>query len=108
VSTTLLSDVDRAALNVIVANGTDLTGIAGETAIALVNAGYTKSVAVDALSLTASTVVYYRPGFNEAAVSVAAELELSDSRVQALPADAVTGQDQLGDVIVVIGTDFPR
>lgn len=105
-STTTVPDLDRAAVRIIVANGSNLPGVAGDTTNTLVAAGFTNSQPVDALSTIATTATFYRPGFKDAAEAVAATLGLAASTVKVWPAGPVTGVDASGDVTVALGADF--
>ncbi|CAN5449039.1 hypothetical protein BH10ACT2_BH10ACT2_21050 [soil metagenome] len=99
-------DLDRASVRVIVANGTDAAGVAADTALKLEAAGFANCEPVDALDVIATTNVYYRSGFKDAALAVAAELELDDLVVRPLSDELVSASDEGGDVIVALGTDF--
>ena len=98
--------LDPANLRLLVANGSNRSGIARSTAEVLIELGYLKASAVDALDPTDTTAVYFRDGFEAAAAAVAADLNLTPDRVDTLPAQAVTDDDTLGDVLVVIGADY--
>lgn len=98
--------LDPANLRLLVANGSNRPGIAGSTADLLIELGYLKVSAVDALDPTDTTTVYFRDGFKTVATVVAADLNLAPDRIATLPAQAVTDDDTLGDVLVVIGADY--
>ena len=98
--------LDPANVRLLVANGSNRPGIARSTADVLIEQGYLKALAVDALDPTDTTAVYFRDGFEAAAAAVAADLNLTLDRVDTLPAQAVTDDDTLGDVLVVIGADY--
>jgi len=99
--------IDRTAVRVLVANAAGRAGIARDTADVLVTAGFTDSTPIDALRDSPTTAVYARPGFEAEAAAVAAALGLASATVQALGPTASTTDDSAGDVIVVIGGDFP-
>lgn len=106
-STSTALSFDPGTLQVVVANGTDIAGIASATADALVAAGFSETRAVDSTAAIAVTVVFARRGFEAAALAVAAELGLDATAVLALPNTPVTTDDAAADVIVAIGDDFP-
>lgn len=105
---TTVARVDRSAVRVLVANAANRTGIASSTADLLIAAGFTDSTPKNALNVAAVSVVHARPGFEAAAAEVAATLGLAATSVRPLDAKALTTDDGSGDVIAVIGVDFPR
>lgn len=106
-TTTLPASPDRAAVRLVVANATDRSGIAGDTARRLRTIGYTQVRNTDALVPLAETAVFARPGFEAAGEQVAADLGFGPERVQALADTAITSIDAAGDVIVALGADGP-
>ncbi|MCY7300584.1 MAG: LytR C-terminal domain-containing protein, partial [Ilumatobacteraceae bacterium] len=100
--------LNRSAVRVLVVNAANRTGIASSTADVIIAAGFTDSTPVDALNNAAVSVVYARPGFEAAAAEVAATVGLAATTVRQLDTTAITRDDGSGDVIVLIGVDFPR
>jgi hypothetical protein len=101
---------DPASVSVVVLNGVDVTKpIAGTAAKALSTAGYANSTAKDATTTVSSSVVYFQPGFNDDAVSIAAALGLPASSAQPLssPPPAALGTTVDAYVTVLIGPDAP-
>ncbi len=107
--TTTVPTTDRAPsqVKVVVANGSEVSGLAGKTGQFLAQQGYSNSLAVDALSQVSVTTVYYSPGFESSAQAVARLLGLSSAQVQPLPNGSELTKDQPSDagVIVVTGPE---
>ena len=107
--TTTVPTTDRAPsqVKVVVANGSEVSGLAGKTGQFLAQQGYSNSIAVDALSQVSVTTVYYSPGFESSAQAVARLLGLSSAQVQPLPDGSELTKDQPTDagVIVVTGPE---
>lgn len=108
-STTAAPTTDRPpqSVTVVVANGSGVSGLAGKTAGFLAQAGYVESIATDAESQVAESVVYFAPGFEASAAAIARLLALPENRVQALPPGAKLAGNQPTDagVIAVIAAD---
>ena len=96
---------DPAAVQVLAVNGTRREGIATRTADRLKAAGFTQSAPTDSLDPIEVTAVYYRDGFLPAATSVALALGLDPAGVVPY-GQAISADDDGGDVIVAIGNDF--
>lgn len=106
-TTTVATDLDaaaRAAVFVVVANASAVSGVAGDNAVILNEAGFTNTQTTDAAPAP-TTVVYSKPGSELAAGLVADALVLPRDVVLPFPADAVTTLDADADVLVLIGAD---
>jgi len=105
-TTTAASAFDKAAVRVVIANATTRQLVARATADKLIAAGFIDTHPVNALRSLLESVVYVRPGFEQAAASIAKQLALDPAIVQPLTTGPVTAADDRGDVIVVLGKDF--
>lgn len=106
-TTTTVADLDaaaRAEVFVVVANATAVSGVAGENATILNDAGFTNTQTTDAAPLP-ETVVYTKPGSEVAAGLVADALVLPREIVQPYPGATLTAFDDDADVIVLVGAD---
>jgi hypothetical protein len=105
-TTTAASAFDKSAVRVVIANATTRQLVARATADKLIAAGFTDTHPVNALRSLLESVVYVRPGFEQAAAAVAKQIALDPAIVQPLTTGQVTAADDRGDVIVVLGKDF--
>jgi hypothetical protein len=55
-----------------------------------------------------ATIIYVRPGFEREADVLAQDLQTPDAVITALPTTPVTANDELGDLVVVLGPDAQR
>ena len=96
-----------ADVTVLVANGTDIKGLAGATATALKAIGYNTLSPSDTSRTVDVTKVQYSAGFEAEGRAVATSLQLPPTAVEAsTPANAPPVADTLGaNVIVVLGAD---
>jgi hypothetical protein len=64
----------------------------------------------DSLQKVAATTIYYRPGFDDEAAVVAADILVPNAIIEPLPSNAppITSSDDAADVIVLLGPDAPR
>ncbi|MCU1360609.1 MAG: hypothetical protein JWN99_1898 [Ilumatobacteraceae bacterium] len=99
--------LDRPDVRLVIANGDGRFNLAGRNGDRLRAVGYTQIDLEDAGKVTA-TVLYYRPGFDDEAAIVAADLTVPGAQLQPLPDTPITSNDALGDIIVVLGPDAPR
>jgi hypothetical protein len=103
------NDVDRSTMRLVIANadGRDLApGIADQ----LFGKGYEKITVATANDTVQFTTIYYRDGFNASASLVGLDLDLEDATLLEYPVDAanpLTSYDDLGDVIILLGSDIP-
>jgi hypothetical protein len=79
------STVAPASLKVVALNGAGINGYAGAAQQFLSVAGYTDTSAATAANQTATTVIYYAPGFDADAAAIASLFGLEISAVQPLP-----------------------
>ncbi len=97
-------------VTVLVANGTDIRGLAGATAAALKAIGYNTLSPTDTNSPVEVTKVQFSAGFEAEARAVATSLQLPATAVEAAtPANAPPVDDTLGaNVVVLVGADVSR
>jgi len=96
----------RADIRVAVANGANRQGLASKVGKALTDAGWTSLQATNARRSSATSVVYFRAGFEAAAARVVADLGQA-LPVEALPAASVSANDAQSDVVVLLGANYP-
>ena len=88
------------------ANGTQTNGLAAHYSTVIGGGGWNMGTPIDASTSEATSAVYYAPGFQQQAASIATAIGLKPSQVlpltAALPVSGVTGTD----VVVVIGQDL--
>jgi hypothetical protein len=100
--------VPPAQLGVLVANGSSIRGLAGQTADQLKAAGYTQAAATDATQNVSSTLVYFVEGFEADAQVVSTTIGLPAERgVQAMPGAPPVASLGEAKVLVVLGPDAP-
>lgn len=99
-----------ADVTVLVANGTDIRGLAGATATALKGIGYNTLSPTDTTRPVDATKVLFSDGFEAEARAVATSLQLPPTAVEAsTPANPPPIADTLGaNVIVLLGGDVSR
>ncbi|MDP8937427.1 MAG: LytR C-terminal domain-containing protein [Actinomycetota bacterium] len=99
-----------ADVTVLVANGTDIRGLAGATATALKGIGYNTLSPTDTSRPVEATKVLFSDGFEAEARAVATSLQLPPTAVEAsTPASPPPIADTLGaNVIVLLGGDVSR
>ncbi len=97
-------------VTVLVANGTDIRGLAGATATALKGIGYNTLAPTDTTGPVDATKVLFSPGFEAEARQVATSLQLPPTVVEApSSANPPPIADTLGaNVIVLLGADVSR
>jgi hypothetical protein len=101
---------DPALVKVLVLNGSGKSGVAKTAADQLKAANYTTLEPSNAKGGTVTaSIVYFVPGYDADAQTIAAKLGLPASAVQPLPTPppAAVGDPQDANVVVVIGTDAP-
>lgn len=94
-------------VTVLVANGSGVTGLAGQTSATLEADGYQVLSPTDALATAPVTTVYFTENFEAAARSVAEALGLPESAVVPLATPSPVADIATADVVVVLGADFP-
>jgi len=100
--------LDRSQVRLVLANGDGRYNLVGRNVDRLTPLGYTTIDQTDALRSVDRTVLYVRPGFEDEAVRLAADLLVPGALIEPLPAEPVTINDDLGDIIVVLGPDAVR
>ena len=95
-------------MRLVVANGDGRFNLAGANGNRLKKAGYVTIDLADVPTGSDPTVLYYRPGFDDEAAIVAADLLVPGALLQPLPDTPITVNDELGDIIVVLGPDALR
>lgn len=98
-----------AQLKIIVANGSNVKGVAKKAKDQLAAAGYSLSTAVDASASVPNSIVYYVAGADADARAVAQAIGLSPDLVALMPTSPPIKQ-QLGDakILVVLSSDSPQ
>jgi hypothetical protein len=91
---------------VVVANATNIAGVAARTADRLRTLGYVDPVAADAAADRIDTVIYYIDGRHGEAVRLARQLDLDRQRVHARPGAALTVNDDAGELWLLVGEDW--
>jgi hypothetical protein len=93
-------------VSVVVANGTNTTGLAAHFSSVLGGSGWAMKPAANASAPQTSSAVYYAPGEQAAANEIANAIGVKKTQVlpvtSSVPVAAVTGID----VVVVIGQDL--
>jgi hypothetical protein len=99
-----------AEVKVLSANGTKVNGAAGRTRDALKALGYNVLSPIETKRPVEASVVFFTPGFDREAQTVAQALKLQPTSVQPLPAaDALPVSDLRGaNVLAVVGPDLAR
>ncbi len=100
--------LDRAQVRLVLANGDGRYNLVGRNVDRLTPLGYTTIDQTDAPRKVERTVLYIRPGFDDEAVRLAADLLVPGALIEQLSDQPVTINDQLGDIIVVLGPDAVR
>lgn len=100
--------LDRSQVRLVLANGDGRYNLVGRNVDRLTPLGYTTIDQTDAPRPFDRTVLYIRPGFEDEAARLAADLLVPGSLIEPLPAEPVTINDDLGDIIVVLGPDAVR
>jgi hypothetical protein len=103
-NTTSTTAVDPAAVHVLVANGSGVSGAASKTSQVLAGKQYPTPATGNA-SPTTTTAVYYLPGHQAEAKLVAQSLDLPAAVVQPMPNPKPVSDMQGSTVLVVIGSD---
>lgn len=88
---------------VLVANGTSVAKGATNLSNALKPLGYKLLAPVDTTSAATGSAVYFAPGYDQAAASLAQLMKLSPSSVQPLPSSLPVASVSGADVVVVEG-----
>ena len=107
-TTTSVTQITRAPkdVTVVVLNGTDADGIAGKYTTQLQALNFTMEKAADSASNVNDTVVYYKPGYQNEARSIATAMKLESTAVQAIPTDSPAPDASKAQIVVVVGADL--
>ena len=104
-STTTGPTTPPAKVTVLVANGSTVSGEATRITAQLHAAGWDTLPPVNSATNVSSSTVYYAPGFQPSATSIAASLGVPASQVQPLSSSVPVSSVAGADVVVVIGPD---
>ncbi|MEK7422522.1 MAG: LytR C-terminal domain-containing protein [Actinomycetota bacterium] len=107
-STQVSGSLDRSEVRLVLANGDGRFNLATANANRLVAAGYVQIDETDVSDRVEATIIYFRPGFDDEATRVAEDLGIPAALTRSLPSTPVTINDELGDIIVVLGPDALR
>ena len=104
-TTTVAAAFDRGFVRVVVANGARRSGLAQTVAARIANLGYISVKPATADQRVDTTIIYFQPGFADAARQLAVDLGLPEAKITALTDTRLTSVDGDGDVIVVLAGD---
>lgn len=104
-STTTGATTPPSHVTVLVANGSTVSGEATRISTQLHTAGWDTLPPVNTATNVSSSTVYYAPGFQASATSIASSLGVPAARVQPLSASVPVSSVAGADVVVVIGPD---
>jgi hypothetical protein len=96
---------DRADVRLVVANGDGRFNLVGANVTRLRALGYVTIDETDVNVRPPSTIIYVRPGFEREADVLAQDLKTPGAVITDLPDTPVTVNDELGDLVVVLGPD---
>jgi hypothetical protein len=105
-TTTAAPTVPPAQVKALVANGTQVSGLAGRVASKLQSGGYDVLSPVNATQQVSSSAVYYSSGSSAGAAEVASALGLSSAAVHPLPSSPPVSSLDGAAVVVVAGPDL--
>ncbi len=105
-----VTSVPPAALKVVALNGAGVNGYAGQAQQFLSIAGYTSTTAATAATPSETTIVYYAPGFEADAQSIATLFGLDPSAAQPFPEGTELATDSADlpldtNIAIVLGPD---
>lgn len=107
-ATTVAPVRDRADVRLVVANGDGRFNLVGANVARLRVLGYVTIDETDVNVRPPATIIYVRPGFEREAAVLAQDLKTLGAVITPLPATPVTVNDELGDLVVVLGPDAQR
>lgn len=99
---------DRSEVRLVLANGDGRARLASINADRMLAAGYTQIEVADVATRNDVTQIYYRPGFEVAALRMRDDLQTPNAAIAVLAAQPITDIDAAGDLIVVLGPDALR
>ncbi len=103
---TTTTTIPPSSVAVLVANGTQVNGLAGRTTTTLKSAGWGTLPAVNATAQVSKTMVYYVAGFQQPAAAVASALGLPSDVVAPYASGVPVGTVGSAKVVVVAGPDL--
>lgn len=98
----------RQDVRLVLANGDGRFNLVGRNADRLLALGYTTIDQTDVGARPATTIIYFRQGFEDEAAILAVDLQTPGAAITPLPDTPVTSNDANGDLIVVLGPDAVR
>ncbi len=107
-TTTTTTSVVKSGVTVQVANGSSVSGVAGDLTDDLKSLGWNTLAAENTTNgqTLPTTTVYYAAGMEAAAAEIASALQLKPSAVQPLTTSAPVASTAGTDVLVVVGSDI--
>ena len=94
------------SVKVLVANGTNVSGVAGKLKTKLATGGYDLLAPTNTTSPARASAVYYAEGYQGDAQAVASAAGLGTGTLQAMTAQLPVANSSGAEVIVVIGPDL--
>jgi hypothetical protein len=92
---------------VVVANGGDAAGIAGDVVADLSELGYERAFKTDGLDTADTTIVYFEDGYQDEAVRLAADVGLAADAITPLEgAPGVEGSVGAIELLLYLGRDW--
>ncbi len=105
-STTTTTTVPHSAVSVVVANATTTNGVAAHYSTVIGAGGWNMKPPADADTGEATSAVYYAPGQQQAAASIATTIGVKPAQVLPISSSTPVSPTTGLDVIVVIGQDL--
>ena len=106
-TTTTLPDLpERDAIEVTVANGADIGGVAGQTAEAIAELGYINTITRDGVEIVSQTFVYTPAELEDWSERLASELGLPGGRVRPIDQAPEVENSDDPEVILYLGEDI--
>jgi hypothetical protein len=99
---------DRVDVSIVLANGDGRFNLVGRNRDRLLKLGYFIIDQQDVSDRPPSTIIYYRPGFEDEAERLAGDLQTPNAVITELPDTPVTVNDAAGELVVVLGPDAIR
>jgi hypothetical protein len=93
-------------VSVVVANGTNTSGLAAHYSTVIGGGGWTMQTPVNASTSQATSAVYYAPGMQQPAEAIASGIGVKPAQVQPISTSTPVSSAAGIDVVVVIGQDL--
>jgi hypothetical protein len=94
-------------VKVLVANGTEVNGLAGRVAATLHTKGYQTLTPTDSVQKPSTTSIYFEPSYSSDAAALATALGLPATAVQAMPQPPpVSDLPKTTNILVLVGADL--